>query len=151
MNLEKQVIQARFRNNRHRAVANILYSYNNVVSRMQRMLNEYDLTLQQYNLLRILNRQYPEPVGNCTIREQMFDARSDITRIVDRLIKENLAVRKLCDHDRRKVNITISEKGRLLLDRLEELNDQLDGIVDVLTEEEVDVLNRLLEKVRNHK
>lgn len=146
---EKEVPLARYRNERHRAMASFIFTYSNVTSRLQKILGEHNLTLQQYNILRILQRQYPEPSCNCTIRKQMLDARSDITRIVDRLVKEGLAVRKNCRDDRRKVNISITQKGMMLLDGMEYLNDKLDGIMSCLTDREVDELNRILEKIRH--
>ncbi|MDG5767003.1 MarR family transcriptional regulator [Balneolales bacterium ANBcel1] len=144
-----QTSTSRFRNNRHKAVANILYTYNTVTSRLQRILGEKNLTLQQYNLLRILARLHPEPACNFAIRNQMFDSRSDVTRIVDRLIKEGLAVRKHCCQDRRKVDINITEKGLSLLEEMDRLNDKMDGIVSSLTHQELEELNRILEKVRS--
>lgn len=141
---------SRYRNDRHKAVAGFLFTYSNVASRLQKMLNEHRLSLQQFNILRILQRQYPHPSCNCTIRKQMLDARSDITRIVDRLVKEGLAVRRNCKDDRRKVNITITQKGLDLLARMDQLNEKMDGIIACLTDGEVAELNRLMEKIRNH-
>ena len=149
MRLDEEVNQARFRNNQHRAVANILYTYSNVASRLQRMLACYDLTLQQFNILRILQRQHPEPACNCKIREQMLDSRSDITRIVDRLIKEQFVTRKTCNDDRRKVSIAITPKGLKALENMDELNKKMDAIVTSLTNRELEELNRLLDKVRD--
>ncbi|MEX0679958.1 MAG: MarR family transcriptional regulator [Balneolales bacterium] len=149
MSLENEVKQPKFRNNRHRAVVNVLFTYSNVASRLQKILNSYNLTLQQFNILRILRRQYPEPACNCTLRDQMFDARSDVTRIVDRLIKENLVMRDHCTHDRRKVNITITSKGLNILKDMDPLNEQMDGVMASLTEQELSELNRLLDKIRN--
>ena len=79
----------------------------------------------------------------------MLDARSDITRIVDRLVKEELATRKHCSEDRRKVNIIITRKGLDLLARMDHLNEKMDGIVEPLTDREVVELNRLLDKIRS--
>ncbi len=141
---------SRYRNDRHKAVASFLFTYSNVASRLQKMLNEHKLSLQQFNILRILQRQYPNPSCNFTIRKQMLDARSDITRIVDRLVKEGLAVRRNCSDDRRKVDITITQKGLDLLERTDHLNEKMDGIMACLTDGEVAELNRLLEKIRNH-
>lgn len=140
----------RYRNERHKAVAGFLFTYSSVVSRLQKILAEHKLTLQQFNILRILQRQYPEPACNCTIREQMLDTRSDITRIVDRLVKEGLAHRKNCHEDRRKVNITITQKGLETLASMKHVNEKMDGIMDCMSEKEVYELNRLLEKIRNH-
>ncbi|TVQ73774.1 MAG: MarR family transcriptional regulator [Balneolaceae bacterium] len=147
---EKETATTRYRNDRHKAVANFLFTYSNVTSRLQKMLSEHQLSLQQFNILRILQRRHPQPSCNCTIRKQMLDARSDITRIVDRLVKEGLAVRESCSNDRRKVNITITKKGLDLLTRLDYLNDKMDGIMACLTDGQVAELNRLLDKIRNH-
>ncbi|MFO8030599.1 MAG: MarR family transcriptional regulator [Cyclonatronaceae bacterium] len=146
---QKEAPLTRYRNERHKAVASFIFTYSNVASRLQKMLGEHNLTLQQYNILRILYRQYPEPSCNSTIRKQMLDARSDITRIVDRLVKEVLAVRKNCRDDRRKVNIFITPKGMELLDEMDYLNEKMDGIMSCLTDREVAELNRLLEKIRH--
>ncbi len=140
----------RYRNSRHKGVVNILYTYNKMASRLQKILSRHNLTLAQYNILRILSRQHPHPACNCTIRDQMLDARSDITRIVDRLIKEELVTREACHKDRRKVNIMLTEEGCRLLERLDSLNDEMDGILKDLSEEELGSLNRLLEKIRKH-
>jgi len=147
---EKEVTATRYRNDRHKAIANFLFTYSNVASRLQKLLSEHRLSVQQFNILRILQRQYPKPSCNCTIRKQMLDARSDITRIVDRLVKDGLAVRKNCSDDRRKVNITITQKGLALLARMDPLNDKMDGIMGCLTDDEVAEFNRILDKVRNH-
>ncbi len=146
---ENEATKARYRNERHKAVASFLYTYSNVTSRLHKMLNEHNLTLQQFNILRILQRHFPEPCCNNTIRKQMLDARSDITRIVDRLVKEELATRKHCSEDRRKVNIIITRKGLDLLARMDHLNEKMDGIVEPLTDREVVELNRLLDKIRS--
>ena len=139
----------RFRNERHRAVSNLLFTYNNVVARLQAVLGESSLTLQQYNILRILERYYPDPVCNCKIRSEMLDARSDITRIVDRLIKEDLARRATCSDDRRKVNISITGKGLSLLAGMEKTGREMDKILDCLGDKEIDMLNHLLDKIRS--
>ncbi len=148
MGLQNEERSERFRNNRHKTVANILFTYNNVASRLQKLLNGYKLTLQQYNIMRILYRYHPEPACNLVIREQMLDARSDITRIVDRLIKEKLVNREVCHHDRRKVNIRLTPSGLKLLREMEHINEKMDRIASGLTEEELLELSRLLEKVR---
>jgi len=147
--LETQTVNTRYRNERHRAVANLLFTYNNIASRLQKILQPHNLTLQQFNVLRILERFHPEPVCNFAIREQLLDSRSDITRIVDRLIKEDLAIRKICGEDRRKVSITITSKGLELLDELKPLHQDMDGIMDMLDGNELEELNRLLEKIRS--
>lgn len=144
----KQTARIRYRNERHKAVAGLFLTCNKVSSRLQRMLSDYNLTLQQYNILRILQRQHPDPSCNCNIREQLLVERSDITRIVDRLMKEDLVIRTICSDDRRKVNIMITEKGMALLEQMRPLNDKMDHIMSCLNSREIAILNQLLEKIR---
>lgn len=140
-----------YRNERHKGVANLLYTYNNVASRLQKLLSEYNLTLQQSHILCILNRYHPKPVCNCSIREQMFDARSDVTRIVDRLIKNGFVKRDISSIDRRKVNISLTDRGVDILNKMEPMRIKMDEIMSCLTEEELSEWNRLHEKVRSCK
>lgn len=79
----------------------------------------------------------------------MLDANSDVTRIVDRLKKEELVVRKNCHADRRKVNITLTQKGMDLLESMTGLQQKMDSIVGNLTDDELQELCRLLDKVRS--
>ncbi len=148
--MEDKSAEYRYRNQRHRAVANVLYTSNHLTTRLQSILSEHNLTLQQYNILRILARQHPKPACNYVLRNQMLDSRSDITRIVDRLVKEGLVVRKHCNDDRRKVNINITPKGLILLQNLDQINEKMDGIADMLSTEEINKLNQMLEKLRDH-
>jgi DNA-binding MarR family transcriptional regulator len=80
----------------------------------------------------------------------MLDKMSDTSRIVDRLLLKALVEKRPCESDKRLVDITISEKGIAVLDRLEVRNHELDHMVsDVLSQEEAAVLNSLLDKMRN--
>jgi DNA-binding MarR family transcriptional regulator len=73
---------------------------------------------------------------------------SDTSRIVDRLVKKELVVKVICKTDRRLVDVTISEKGLSLLDKMDGCNEEMDASVGSLTQEEAIALNRLLDKMR---
>ncbi|MCX7723608.1 MAG: MarR family transcriptional regulator, partial [Verrucomicrobiae bacterium] len=90
---------------------------------MNNVLSKFDLTPQQFNLLRILRGQYPSPASISLIKERMLDKMSDASRLVDRLIQKKLVERKICSQDRRKVDVIITRKGLKLLEKIDAKND----------------------------
>jgi DNA-binding MarR family transcriptional regulator len=148
MSLEKDINQASFRNLQQKSMINIIYTYHWVVERIKQFLSEEDITLQQYNILRILRGSYPKPLSTLQIRERMLDKMSDTSRIVDRLRLKGLIQKSVARTDKRLVDVLISDKGKKLLEKLDTGNAQLDGIIHGLTEVEMLTLNQLLDKVR---
>jgi DNA-binding MarR family transcriptional regulator len=149
MRIETAIKQQSFRNENHRAVVNLLYTFNTVSNAIQHILNQEGLTMQQFNVLRILRGRHPEPATNTLIRDRMLDKNSDVTRIIDRLVKTGLVERTLCRGDRRRVDIVITGKGLEALKRIDKRNDEMDAIVGNLSEKEVGQLNSLLDKLRD--
>jgi DNA-binding MarR family transcriptional regulator len=148
MRIEAAIKQQKFRNEHHRAAVNLLYTYNVVSSAIQKILSEEGLTMQQFNVLRILRGQHPDPATNSLVRDRMIDKNSDVTRIIDRLVKTGLVERSLCSEDRRRVDIVITGKGLGILAKIDKRNSDMDAIMSGLTEREVEMLNELLDKVR---
>ena len=112
------------------------------------MLDQYDITPQQFNILRIL-RGAGKPISTLQIRQRMLDKMSDTSRIVDRLIKKELVKKVVCEGDRRLVDVSISDNGLQLLDRIDLLQDEMDAVFKNLTDDEVIMLNTLLDKIRS--
>jgi DNA-binding MarR family transcriptional regulator len=149
MSIDRAIHQSKFRNEYQKVMINIIFSSNWITEKQKRFLDPEDITPQQYNILRIL-RGSAKPLSTLQIRERMLDKMSDTSRIVDRLLLKALVEKRPCETDKRLVDITISEKGMLVLDRLEVRNHELDHMVsDVLTQEEAATLNSLLDKMRN--
>lgn len=127
----------------------MLYTHSWVSERIKTFLEQYDLSTQQYNVLRILNGSYPQPLSTQEIRNRMLDKASDASRIVDRLIVKGLVTKKICKVDKRLVDVLISEEGIKLLSVVNEKVDALDeDILKNLTEKEAATLNELLDKIR---
>jgi len=148
MSLEKDIHQhAKFTSERHKALVNLIYTYNWTVERLKHCLDEEDVTLQQFNILRIL-RGSKEPLSTLQIRERMLDKMSDTSRLVDRLVLKGLARKKVAATDKRLVDVTITPKGQQLLDRLDKHSKEMDGILSALTIPECKTLNNLLDKLR---
>jgi len=147
MGIEKEIPQNYFRSERHKALVNVLYTSNWIVERLKHFLEADDITPQQYNILRILKNS-ELPLSTLKIREQMMDKMSDTSRIVERLLKKKLANKQVCAYDKRLVDVTLSETGVQLLQRLDKRTDELDSIISNLSSEETDTLNVLLDRMR---
>jgi DNA-binding MarR family transcriptional regulator len=150
MQLEKEIHQVRpFRNDYHKATVNLIYSGKWVLQFVTDFLKPYKLTLQQYNILRILRGKYPEAITVTFIRDRMLDRMSDASRLVEHLRKKELVIRTTAGSDRRRMDVVITEKGLALLEEIEKENDQMDKRLATLDEQEVVQLNFLLDKLRN--
>lgn len=147
MPIEKEIPENYFRNSSHKTLVNILYTSNWIVERLKEFLADEDITHQQYNILRILNNS-ETPLSTLKIREQMLDKMSDTSRIVERLLKKELVNKQVCATDKRLVDVTLSEKGLTLLHRLESKTNELDSITSHLNTEDIDIVNQLLDKIR---
>jgi DNA-binding MarR family transcriptional regulator len=149
MRLEEEIQQFKFRNQRQKVMINLFYTYNVLSSRVQEFLKSEQLTMQQFNILRILRGQHPNPITNTMVKERMLDKNSDVTRIIDRLIRDGLVSRVNCEADRRRVDITITQKGLDILSRLDLKSDEMDRIGSGLNEEESTIMNDMLDKLRS--
>jgi DNA-binding MarR family transcriptional regulator len=148
MSIEKDIKQANFKSPYSKAVINILYTNNWLQSLQVEVFKPFDLTLQQYNVLRILRGQYPNPITVIAIIERMLDKMSNASRLVDKLLAKELVIRRLCPHDRRAVDVIITEKGLELLEELDTLQSQWEDKLRGLTEIEALQLSNLLDKMR---
>lgn len=127
---------------------NLMYTNGWVCDEQMRLLKPYGLTIQQYNVLRILRGQFPNPVKVADITERMLDKMSNASRLVDKLLAKELAQRTECPNDRRAVDVVITEKGLDLLKIMDHHQNQWEQRFHNITEEEADELNRLLDKLR---
>ena len=150
MSLEHDIQQKTFRNEYQKALLNILYTQNYIVGRMSDVFKQFDITRQQYNVLRILRGQYPEPATINLIKERMLEKMSDSSRIVERLRIKGLIQRADGKTDKRSVEISITAEGLDLLQKMKDPVEQIDSILKTLSQEEANELNLLLDKVRTH-
>ena len=148
MSLEQEIKQSKFRNERHKSIVNIVYTYNWIMDYTKSFLDSEDITPQQFNILRILRGSYPQPLSTLQIRERMLDKMSDTSRIVDRLILKGYASKKTCNKDKRLVDVSISDKGKKILEKLDERSDEMEAVVSELSDADLKLLNKLLDKVR---
>lgn len=147
MGLEKDINQKHFRNEWQKAMINLTYTHNWLSEKFKTFLDRFDLTAQQFNILRIL-RGAGEPLSTLQIRERMLDKMSDTSRIVDRLILKGFVKKSTCTHDKRLVDVVITEAGLQVLSRIDESSDEMDHFIMTIDRTEAQELNRILDKVR---
>jgi DNA-binding MarR family transcriptional regulator len=148
MSIDKDINQRKFRNEHQKGLVNIIFTYNWMTEKLKALFERGDLTMQQFNILRIL-RGSEKPLSTLEIRERMLDKMSDTSRIVDRLVIKGLAKKVICKADKRLVDVTIMDKGKKVLEKLDKYQGELDAILGGLTVTEAKTLNKLLDKIRN--
>lgn len=147
MEIEKEIVQSKFENSYQKAIINIVFTQSWLMSNMRQVLEPYDITPQQFNVLRILRGQYPKPATLNLVKDRIIDKMSDVSRIVDRLVKKEIIERKVCKSDRRAVDLLITQKGLDLLSNV--TIEKMQGFVHKnLSDEELEQLNELLDKLR---
>ncbi|WP_396211971.1 MarR family winged helix-turn-helix transcriptional regulator [Flavobacterium sp.] len=135
-----------------RIVLNILYTNNIIGDKFLDILKPFDLSGEQYNVLRIVRGQKGNPANMCLIQERMITKNSNTTRLIDKLLLKELVTRNVCPENRRKIEIAITKKG---LDVLQELDPKVkeheENFATNLSAKEVQQLITLLEKYRQVK
>lgn len=131
-------------------ILNVMYTQNILSEKFNEILKPYDISGEQYNVLRILRGQKGNPANMCVIQERMLAKTSNTTRLVDKLLLKELVTREVCPENRRKIEVTITQKG---LDVLNELDPKVieheKAFSKNLNKDEITTLNQLLEKYRN--
>jgi DNA-binding MarR family transcriptional regulator len=149
MRLEDEIKQPRFKSNKQKAVINLMYSSGYLINFLGEKAKAFDITRQQYNVLRILKGQLPKSASINLIKERMLDKMSDASRIVERLRVKELVERATSASDKRAVDITITPKGIKLLEDMEPAVNSVDNLFEKFTEQELNTFNALLDKMRD--
>ena len=127
---------------------NIQVSSSILLNFVSAILKPYKLTFQQYNVLRILSDDIPNPVSVKKISSKMIDRNSNASRLVDKLVEKKLALRNASPVDKRITNISITEKGVDLVNAATlELEGKFLERMSLISKDEVKILNALLEKL----
>jgi len=131
-------------------VLNVLYTQNVINEKFNVVLKPYDLSGEQYNVLRILRGQKSNPANMFLIQERMVAKTSNTTRLVDKLLLKDLVTRNVCPENRRKIEVAITKKGLDILTELDpKIIDHENHFAKNLNSDELEQLNALLEKYRN--
>ncbi|MCS5491600.1 MarR family winged helix-turn-helix transcriptional regulator [Algoriphagus limi] len=146
--IEDAIRQKEFKDPYNKAVVNLLYTHSYLVTIQNSLFKPYDISPEQYNVLRILRGQNGQPTTVSSIQDRMLNKMSNASRLVEKLKTKGLLIREECPTDRRQVDVVISEKGLNLLKELEVKVEESNRTLIHLNEEEVAQLNDLLDKMR---
>lgn len=148
MRLEEQIKQGKFSSHAEKAIVNISFTHSYLSGLVNSALKIYNVSSQQYNVLRILKGQYPKPVSINDITSRMIDKMSNASRLVEKLRNKGLIERVSCSYDKRQVDVTITSEGEETLLKMNALVNEIIANHSHLTESEYKQLNLLLDKIR---
>ena len=141
------MIKSKFRNARHKAVVNLRYTSNYIGNIQNSYMAQYDLSMPQFNILRIL-RGANGAISVNTVKDRMVEKSPNTTRLMDKLIDKGLMERVRCEEDRRVVYVSITKAGLDLLAKIDEDSESKLDVSGNLTEAEAEQLSTLLDKLR---
>jgi DNA-binding MarR family transcriptional regulator len=148
MAIEQDIQQSVFKNPHQKAAINVMFTASFLNLQAQQLLKTSNLTLPQFNILRILRGQYPKATTVNDLIDRMVDKSSNASRIVEKLRTKKLLERKVCENDRRAVDVIITESGLELLQKIDSEDEHFFLGLHSLTSEEAEQLSALLDKAR---
>lgn len=148
MTLEEEVKQNKFVSEYQKASINILFTGSWLYNLNSSHLKKFDITPEQFNVLRILRGSHPQAMMLAEITSRMIDKNSNCTRLVEKLRQKGLVSREICENNRRQVDIGITEKGLSLLKKIDLESPMWQDVLKNITKAEAAELNRILDKLR---
>jgi DNA-binding MarR family transcriptional regulator len=149
MKIEEEIKTQKFSTPQQKAVINILYTASWFNSMHSKFLKKWEISTQQYNVLRILNGHSPNSMTVQMIKDRMLDKTPNTTRLVDKLLSKGLAGRKRSRSDRRVVFVSITDQGKSLLEQTDSFFKYLDSYLSSITENEAHYVCGILDKMRD--
>ena len=150
MRIEEALQQQTFDSSVHKAHLNILVTATWLSQRTTRALKPFGISMQQYNILRILRGRHPEAATIKVLTERMIDPTSNASRLVDKLVAKQLVERTTCPTDRRQVDIVITKAGlRKVAEATEAINAQIHTTTGHFSAEEAEQISDLLDRMRS--
>ena len=132
---------------RSRTIIHLMLIHNKVSEHISHALKPFGISMQQFNVLRILRGQQGKPANLSTLNERMVSKMSNTTRLVDKLLKKGYANRIVCVSNRRKVEITITDEGLEVLSEMDLAMKKAEkDLLANLTDLELKQLNHLFNK-----
>lgn len=147
MKIEDEIKQQRFVSPHQKAVVNLLYTTNWLLAKQKDIFKSHNITLQQFNIMRILRGQHPKSISATEIKARMLDKNSDVSRLLDRMIAKGLVTKRTSISDKRAADVNLTDDGLSLLADMDKVQQKLDNIL-VLSEADALQLSDLLDKCR---
>ncbi len=148
MKINDTIEQGEFENPQTKAWVNLMYTYHHMMDRSRQLFKQFDITQQQYNVLRILKGKKNNPATCGEVKRVMLDKNPDLSRLSDRLVAKGLLSRETNQANRREVTLTITKQGLSLLDAIHTPLKEAMKLESALTPQEAEQLSDLLDKLR---
>ena len=140
-----------FVNEYYKGVVGIIVLENLIFQDLENHLKQFKLTYPQFNILRILKGQYPNAVELSTIKERLIYKHSDVSRLIDRLVRLQWIEKKTIENNKRKLTISLSELGYELINSIDISHDGFKSLASNLSFEEMQQFNFLVDKILEKK
>lgn len=148
MKFEEAIKTKKFQSENQKAQLNVIHTASVLKCYFTAFFNRFDLSMEQYNVLRIVRGQMPKPVKVKEISERILHRNSNTTRIIDKLEDKSLIIREEATKDRRAVHVILTPKGVALMDEIDQAIAEKSPHIKALEESEAEVLSLLLDKMR---
>ena len=132
-------------------VVHILHTANYLDNLISGLLKKFDITHVQFNILKVLEAEHPKPLSVGKVKEGLLFSNSDMTRLMDRLVKKDLVVRNVCPENRRQIDVEITGKGLKLLNNIapELINILDDYFIKKIKDDEAVFISEKMKLIRN--
>jgi DNA-binding MarR family transcriptional regulator len=150
MEFKKAIKQTKFPNPQMKAILNIVYSANHFENIMRKLLDEFDLSHEQFNVLRILRGNHPDAYELNEIRDRMLNSWSNVSRLVEKLRKKGYVTRQPKQENRRKVEIKITDEGLTFLNKIDQQLTTDELMEQTLDADNARTLSALLDEMRTN-
>ena len=147
MKIEEEIKQQKFKTPLQKAVLNLLYTTSWMQGKQKDIFKSFGITLQQFNILRILRGQHPNGTSATEIKSRMLDKNSDVSRLLDRLLAKKVITKRVSSNDKRAADVNLTEEGLELLKAIDKKQNQIDSVL-TLSDDEALMLSDLLDKSR---
>lgn len=144
-------IPSKIQNPDKRLIVNSMRLANTFYESLAIVFKTFDISAEQFNVLRILRGQQGKPANMCLIQERMISKTSNTTRLVDKLLAKELVTRTVCEYNRRKIEVCITEKGLELLSQIDPILSAKEArLLTELTDTEKEQFATQIEHILNH-
>lgn len=148
MKLEEAIKTNKFDSELHKATVNVLYTANWLKNSISRPLKKIGLTVEQFNVMRILKGKHPETMRVKDIKSRVLEENSNVPRIVEKLVIKKLAQRQISEADKRETLVSLTPGGLALLSQASIIVREINASIKYLPEHQAGMLNDFLEKMR---
>lgn len=149
MIIEEAIKQKQFQYPGQKAAINLLYSASWLGGEMKKALDPFDISWQQFNILRILKGQKEKPASLKLLTERMIDHTSNTSRLIDKLVKKEFVKRISCPKDRRQVDISLTDLGhQTVTNATQAMDKQMNFVFGHMNDDALLELSNLLDRLR---